>query len=168
MLLHWTHLNWRIVLGWKHRPYRFCYALQLSSFSSLESHCVLRIETHIKSCTRMTAVVFTVCLEESGWLAMMWHRAERWGCRWWKLTPSRAEGLGEHGLPFGFSHMETDADPLLHQSLLLSLIKDSLDSNWGASLLCSPFAWQRNKAPLSFSFIKKKDILSAERCSLIR
>lgn len=152
MLSHWTHVNWRIVLGWKHRPYRLlCPPAVLFLLPRVTLH--LEDRNSHKNLHTDDSGCFTLCLEEFGWLATMWHRAECWGCRWWKLTPSRAERLGEHGLPSGLSHMETDADPLPHQSLLLSLIKGSLDSNWGASLLCSPFAWQRNKAPLSFSFI---------------
>ena len=41
-------------------------------------------------------------------------------------------------------------------------------SIWGTSLLCSPFAWQSNKATLSFSSIQKKKKSSSLFLSCIR
>lgn len=135
ILLYGVHQDWRIVLGWKHRHYRSCYALQLSLSSLLVSPCVFRIQTHIKICTQMTVVVSPLGKlpvgihsgQEPWWLATVWHRVEHWGCRWWKqLTPSPCWEARERGLPLACRTWRRDADPLPCQSLLLSLIKDIL------------------------------------------
>lgn len=116
--------NWKTVLGWKHWSYRLCSSPPLSLSSLLVSHWILRIQTHIKSCTQIDdsdyfTAWWATCrnsLRErspdswprgdteqgaeavDGGNARLHHLAERWPLLW-------------------LSHTEKDADPLLCQSL---------------------------------------------------